>query len=279
LVQGIEYRVNDPEFNEVKYDYRGNPAFSTMISKLCEYNRRSEFILHVLTTLLAQQDDGLRQVMILAHNRCLLTYLHDAIVHRGIAAVGYYVGGMKESALKETESKQVVLATYSMASEGLDIKTLTTLIMATPKTDIQQSVGRILRDKDSRPVVVDIIDSHSLFQNQWAKRKQFYRKEKYRIVHTTSDAYSSDPIHCWNTVTSSRKRAASKSVAHESVCAAAASMDDENENEEEEDDLGLDLDTAMGESAKRIKVSASSSDDTLFPSGKCMLPLPIRQKN
>ena len=32
-----------------------------------------------------------------------------------------------------------------MAEEGLDIKTLTTLIMATPKVDVTQSVGRILR--------------------------------------------------------------------------------------------------------------------------------------
>ena len=32
-----------------------------------------------------------------------------------------------------------------MASEALDIKSLTTLIMATPKVDIEQSVGRILR--------------------------------------------------------------------------------------------------------------------------------------
>ena len=31
-----------------------------------------------------------------------------------------------------------------MASEALDIKTLTTLVMATPKTDITQAVGRIL---------------------------------------------------------------------------------------------------------------------------------------
>jgi len=59
-----------------------------------------------------------------------------------------------------------------MAAEALDIKTLTTLIMATPKTDIEQSVGRILRDKHSNPIVVDIIDNHDLFQNQWRKRKR-----------------------------------------------------------------------------------------------------------
>ena len=137
-------------------------------------------------------EDPNQQVMILAHNKNILKYLHDAIGHRNLATVGYYIGGMKESALKETETKKVVIATYAMASEALDIKTLTTLIMATPKTDIEQSVGRILREKHSSPIVVDIVDSHDLFKNQWQKRKTFYKKENYKIIFTTSTNYSTD---------------------------------------------------------------------------------------
>ena len=41
--------------------------------------------------------------------------------------------------LKISETKKVVIATYSMASEGLDIKTLTTLVMATPLSDVEQA--------------------------------------------------------------------------------------------------------------------------------------------
>jgi len=190
VVHAIKYEVNDDEFNETKVDYRGNPAYSSMISKLCEYNRRSEFILTILSDMLFKNPD--QQVMILAHNKNVLKYLYDAIAHRKIATVGYYVGGMKESALKETEGKKVVIATYSMAAEALDIKTLTTLIMATPKTDIEQSVGRILREKHSSPIVVDIIDSHDLFQNQWRKRKTFYKKENYKIIYTASTSYTPD---------------------------------------------------------------------------------------
>jgi len=189
-VRAIEYYVDDDDFNEVKLDYRGKPQYSTMISKLCEYNRRSEFILKVLSDMLKENPN--QQIMILAHNKNLLKYLHDAIAHRNIATVGYYVGGMKESALKETESKKVVIATYAMAAEALDIKTLTTLIMATPKTDIEQSVGRILREKHSSPIVVDIVDSHDLFKNQWRKRKTFYKKENYKIIYSVSTEYSTD---------------------------------------------------------------------------------------
>ena len=195
LVKAIEYRTTDDEFNKVVYDYRGNPAFSTMISKLCTYNRRSEFIIKILQNELILKPD--QQIMILAHNRNLLTYLHDAIEHRGIGTVGYYVGGMKEANLKKTESCKFVIATYSMAAEALDIKTLTTLILATPKTDIVQAVGRILRVKHERPMVIDIIDTHDLFMSQWLKRRKYYIGNKYKVIHTNSHLYESN---VWTTL-------------------------------------------------------------------------------
>ena len=198
IVKAIEYHVDDDDFNHVITDFRGNVSYSSMISKLCEYNRRSEFIIKVVVNLL--NDNPKQQIIILAHNRNLIKYLHDAIHHRNIATVGYYVGGMKEAALKESENKQVIIATYSMASEGLDIKSLTTLIMATPKTDIQQSVGRILREKHGQPIVVDIIDSHEPFKNQWKKRRAFYMKEKYKIMYTTSGKFHSFGESEWTTV-------------------------------------------------------------------------------
>lgn len=197
VVRAVEYRTNDEEFNEIVLDYRGNPQYSTMITKLCSYARRSEFILRVLVDMLAENPD--QQIMILAHNKSLLHYLHDAIQSRNIASVGYYIGGMKEAALKESEGKKVIIATYSMAAEGLDIKSLTTLIMATPKTDIEQSVGRILRVRHGSPVVVDIVDKHDLFQRQWMKRRAFYRKQQYKIIQTNSDVYTPDPT-TWRVV-------------------------------------------------------------------------------
>jgi superfamily II DNA or RNA helicase len=186
-VRSIQYKSDDRAFNTVEYDFRGNPAYSTMISKLCEHRPRSEFILKVVRDMFVE--NPAQQIMIIAHNKNVLTYLHDAIAEREIATVGYYVGGMKESALKKTEEKQVVIATYAMAAEALDIKTLCTLIMVTPKTDIEQSVGRILRSDHEQPVVVDIVDSHDPFIKQWNKRKTFYKKENYKIIKTCSNAY------------------------------------------------------------------------------------------
>ena len=180
LVKAMTYSTDDVEFNKIKLDYRGNPQYSTMITKLCTFNNRSEFIINIIKDLLKEQTN--EQIMILAHNRSLLKYLHDAIDDRDIASVGYYVGGMKEQDLKASESKKIIVATYSMAAEALDIKTLTTLILATPKTDVTQAVGRILRVKHKQPLVVDIIDKHNVFFRQWKKRESFYKKNNYKII-------------------------------------------------------------------------------------------------
>lgn len=195
-VRAINYASKDTEFNEIEYDFRGNPKYSTMISKLCNYGPRSDFIIKVVSDLL--NEDESKQIMILCHNRCLLKYLYEGICHRDLATIGYYVGGMKQNDLQTTETKKIVLATYAMAAEALDIKTLSSLIMVTPKTDITQSVGRILRVKGNNPIVVDIVDSHDLFQKQWVQRRRFYKKCNYRIRQIDGDKYEGMSLD-WNT--------------------------------------------------------------------------------
>ena len=105
---------------------------------------------------------------------------------------------MKQKDLKISETKQIIIATYSMAAEALDIKTLTTLVLTTPKTDVEQAVGRILRVKHSSPLVIDIIDTHDIFKKQWTKRKAFYFKNKYNIVYT--EDYKSDTTDKWEKI-------------------------------------------------------------------------------
>jgi len=239
-VHGIYYKTSpvDDEFNETEYDFHGQPKYSTMITKLCNYGPRSDFIVRVLADTLAmychssEQSSELNgQVMILSHNRSLLTYLYKAIEHRQIASVGFYVGGMKEKDLKQTEEKQVVLATYSMAAEALDIKTLSILIMATPKKDIEQSVGRILRIKHKNPIVIDIVDPHSLFQNQWSVRKRFYKKCNYNIVSIDSTQYKGMELeNGWKTVISASSTSAKSCI--------NVSRDDDDDDDDNDDDDG-----------------------------------------
>ena len=133
---------------------------------------------------------GQNQIIVLAQYRSVLRELFKRIQSTGLTTVGYYVGGMKQEDLDISKTKQILLATYSMASEGLDVATLSTLVFATPRTDIKQSVGRILRQKHARnPIVVDVVDSHSTFKNQWSKRRAYYKQNGYVIYKTTSEQY------------------------------------------------------------------------------------------
>jgi hypothetical protein len=124
------------------------------------------------------------QTIVLSHNLNVLEYIYQKFVCKNLASVGYYVGGMSEQELKASEKRHVILATYSMASEGLDIPGLNAEFLISPKTDIVQSVGRILRAKHAttQPVIYDFVDTHDVFQRQWRKRKTFYKKQNYKIV-------------------------------------------------------------------------------------------------
>jgi len=188
LIKVINYEVKDDEdFMNTELDYKGNPKYSTMISKLSNYSYRNDFIIYVIHNEFKLNNN--QQLMILCHNRNMLSYLYKQINLIGKLSVGFYVGGMKKEDLKVSESKQIILATYQMAAEALDIKSLTSLLLGTPKTDIVQAVGRILREKHATPLVIDIVDMHSCFQNQFLKRKMFYNKRDYRIIKTNNNDY------------------------------------------------------------------------------------------
>jgi superfamily II DNA or RNA helicase len=199
LVRGMTFVSNDPEFNSVAVDFRGNPQFSTMISKLCNHGPRTRFIINMLADLVIENPEA--QMLILGHNRSLLKDVFDAIEGKGFAEPGMYVGGIKQHLLDISSQKQIVVATFSMAAEALDIPNLSILVMITPKSDIIQSVGRIFRSKHDRKIIVDIVDKHDLFQNQWNKRRIYYKKSGYRIQTTDSTKYKDfEDETAWTTV-------------------------------------------------------------------------------
>ena len=132
--------------------------------------------------------------IVLSHNLNVLHYIYKKFVCKNLASVGYYVGGMSEKELKNSETKQIILASYSMANEGLDIPTLNAEFLLTPKTDIVQTIGRVLRAKHafSDPIIYDIVDSHDVFQRQWLKRKTYYKKNNYNIIGCDINNYNKD---------------------------------------------------------------------------------------
>jgi len=77
-----------------------------------------------------------------------------------------------------------LIGTYSMCKEGFDQPTLNTLLMATPRPDIDQIVGRILRTEKSvrttHPLIIDIVDP--TFRRQHQQRLGLYTKRMYTIA-------------------------------------------------------------------------------------------------
>jgi superfamily II DNA or RNA helicase len=108
-----------------------------------------------------------------------LNRLFQMLTNEGIPGedIGYYVGGMSKAELSHTKKRRVVLGTYKMCSTGTDVPHWDTLVMATPRADIKQSIGRVLRAVDGKkqPVIFDLVDKNAIFQGfHLARLKQYY---------------------------------------------------------------------------------------------------------
>lgn len=176
-VKTIHYE-SEGLFDDVKTDFKGHPLYSCLITRLDDTGR-NQMISNIILNEFEKNPN--QQMMVLAHTKSLLQNLYDLLIQKE-PSIGYYLGGMKEDKLKESESKRIILATYAMASEGLDIKTLTSLVLATPKSDVCQSVGRILRSKHESPLVIDIIDENQALISQYHKRLSYYSSKNYEVL-------------------------------------------------------------------------------------------------
>jgi superfamily II DNA or RNA helicase len=100
---------------------------------------------------------------------------------------------MKPEELKNSESKDIILGTYTLVSEGFDVPSLNTLVFASPISSIEQSVGRIQRQKpaDRRftPLIIDLWDDFSLYRNQGFRRIAFYKKNGYTMACADTDGF------------------------------------------------------------------------------------------
>lgn len=168
----------------------GKVNAARMVNNLCEFAPRNAFIVRTLAALMRSQPG--RKAIVLSERRGHLLALEALLLEAGVGSVGWYVGGMKQSDLKESEGCDVLLATTVMAAEALDVPTLNTLVMATPMSSIEQAVGRIQRlrpeDRAHVPVVIDVWDRYSVFKAKGFRRLAFYRKHEYRVLSNGSAA-------------------------------------------------------------------------------------------
>ena len=176
LVEAI-FIKNGPDTVHTTWRAGGKKSINMarMISDLYESPESVDRTRNVCRIILSKVSEG-RKMIILSDRRGHLDNIAQFLLQNGLPEVGFLIGGKKKEEMKEAEEAQVIMATYAFCAEGVDIPTLDTAIFATPRSDVIQTTGRILRKNDDKktPTIVDVVDDPFVFRNQFKKREAYY---------------------------------------------------------------------------------------------------------
>ena len=179
------YIYNNPDYKYTKEElnYQKKPNIVTMKSNIANCVKRTTFLLSFLPRLILEG----RTILILSCRRNHITDMQKMIINMNIpnGSVGLYIGGMKQSDLDSSATKRIIIATYEMAEEAFDCKSLNTLIYGTPHKNIKQAVGRILREEKKKrkiiPLIIDLQETFSTFMGWNKLREKYYKTEGYPL--------------------------------------------------------------------------------------------------
>lgn len=145
---------------------RGELSFGRYLNKLIAISHRNKIIAKYIKLAYEKDHDILVLTERLQHIDTLIRL--SEIPKKDIG---------KLTATQKEIDKKVIFGTYGSAGLGLDIPRLSCIILATPRADIVQAVGRVLRAKHRKPLVIDFIDEASFIMRKWfEKRKKYYSK-------------------------------------------------------------------------------------------------------
>jgi len=186
-VRIFKYFADHEDYNSVPTILSGKPNISRIINNITSYHPRNKFICEKISELASTH----RRILVMSDRRNQLEVLKALLPV--CYTSGYYWGGMTPSELKQSETCEIILCTYKYAEEGLDLKDMTTLVFASPKTDVVQCVGRILRQTNHThtPTIIDIVDDFSVFPNQAKKRMTYYKSCNFEILGQSPKPVSS----------------------------------------------------------------------------------------
>lgn len=156
-----------------------------MINDLCESKERMKC---VIDSIVSKYKEG-RHLIVLSDRRGHLKTMSKNLEKDNINDFGFLIGGTKDSESEEISKRKIIFATYSYCSEGVDIPSLDTLILTTPRRDVVQCVGRILRKYDGKknPLVVDFVDIQNVFKTQSYARSRYYKNLGSHIYYYNQD--------------------------------------------------------------------------------------------
>jgi superfamily II DNA or RNA helicase len=122
-----------------------------------------------------------RRIVVFSSLKIHLRFLQETVASglHGIPLddTALYISGLTKKQREVAKTKRVMFATWGMMGEGTDIEWLDTCILATPRANVDQPIGRILREFPDKPqpVVVDIQDwDHHVIEKYSKKRLKLY---------------------------------------------------------------------------------------------------------
>ena len=184
-VKTVNFNIKHYKFKNI-VNKKGQVLLPIIVTNLTEIEQRNDLIVKEILDLKLEEPE--RKFLILSGRREHLNLLSKLIIekHPGLEEeIGFYVGGMKKDQLKAASDKSLIFATFEMASEGLDILALDTLFMLTPKGNVNQSVGRILRKQfdeyEYPPLIVDFVDEIESVKRLAFIRMKLYKSRNYVI--------------------------------------------------------------------------------------------------
>ena len=192
-VEILRFSSDEAEYADTPTNFRGEVILARLLTQIVSFEKRNQFIADRLKELIK---DPSRRILVLSERIGHLEALEALLKPTG-CVMGYYIGGMKtETRELAAEEAQILWATYAMASEAMNIKTLNCVLMASPRRKIEQSTGRILRQRPEErkvaPLIIDVVDVHKSMQNQSRLRISYYKKCGYKILDGSGSDSDSD---------------------------------------------------------------------------------------
>jgi len=190
VVKAIWFDSEDPAYHEVPVNWKGETVTATLLNQVAACEPRNQ---RIFRTMCEYASDPNRFLLVLSDRIAQLEWFEKAFKETPYVH-GYYIGGMKQSLLDQNaDTCQILLATYQMASEAFSVKKLNTVFLATPRKHVEQSTGRIFRQRVEEravaPHIIDIIDSHDCHKRRWYVRQKFYKECQYTIIHMDRPAH------------------------------------------------------------------------------------------
>jgi superfamily II DNA or RNA helicase len=183
-VRSIVYRyeTEDKGFTEPPVNKDGEVVRARLVNQIAYFKPRTEY----LSKHIAEFSKEGRRIIILSERKKHLKDFEVSLKKLGVTDIGYYVGGMAQEELDKSSACVIILGTFAMAAEAMNIPALNTILLATPKSNVEQSVGRILREKKEvrkfSPLILDVLDhQHHGCIGQYRKRRDYYKACGYKV--------------------------------------------------------------------------------------------------